>query len=188
VSLRRLLLTVGAAVLGLGAASPVHAAPRAAHRHPPIQSITVSPEGAGTLIRITYAGRLRPHTHVLQSQDPIDALAVTDVDYDGDLDILTTASRGGLRLWRNAGRGRYELAAAAIPRTSNHTGRGVREGRAEIHEEPVQAGDERYDAALPRAPALHSDPCLLSPAPARERSFVVIVPSFSSGRAPPAHA
>jgi hypothetical protein len=173
-----------AALLLVGAASPA----RAAHRHPPIKSITLTPDGSGTLIRITYAGRLRPITRILRSRDPIDALAVADVDNDGDLDILAAAHKGGLRLWRNAGRGRYELAGIPIAATSNRTGRGVRGGRTVLEDHPVQAGDERYDAAMPRAPALASDPCRLPPPAARERSFGAILPSFSPGRAPPSHA
>lgn len=186
--LRRFLLPALTALLVAFTALPARAGTVTCHRHLPIKSITLTPDGSGTVIRITYGGRLRAFTRILRSRDPIDALTVADVDNDGDLDILATAHTSGLRLWRNAGRGRYELAAAAIPRTAKRTGRGVRAGKASIEDVPVQAGDERYDAAMPRAPALASDPCRLAPPPARERSFGAIVPSFSPGRAPPSRA
>jgi hypothetical protein len=171
-----------AALLLVCAASPARAADL--HRHQPV-NITLTPEGSGTLIRITYAGRLHDHTRTIRSPEAIDALALADVDNDGDSDIVAAARTGALRLWRNAGRGRYELAPALLVRNASLASRSVRVGRAGLADDPAQAGDERYDAALPRAPALASDPCLFSTLHARERSFGAIVPSSSSGRAPP---
>jgi hypothetical protein len=183
---QRLFLPILSALLVISVASPTHAWPRAGWQQPPIRSITLTPEGSGSLIRITYSGRLHQHTRVLRSRDPIDALAVADVDNDGDLDILAAGRRGDLRLWRNSGRGKFVLVAAAVS-GGGHFGRGVRAGRGVLDEEPVQAGDERYDAALPRAPAPSSGPRVLPPPPTREGSLGATVPSASPGRAPPAH-
>jgi hypothetical protein len=187
---RRVLFPVLAALLLVCGASPARAVAGAFHRHAPapIRSITLTPEGSGTLIRITYAGRLRNHTRTIRSREAIDALAVVDVDNDGRLDIVAAAHTGALRLWRNAGRGRYELARPLAAGDRTPVTRRVRVGRALLADEPVQAGDERYDAAMPRAPAPASDPCLFSTPPARERTFGAIVPSFSPGRAPPSRA
>jgi hypothetical protein len=130
-------------------------------------------------------GRLHAHTRTILSAEAIDALAIADVDNDGDSDIVAAARTGTLRLWRNAGRGRYELAPALVARNARPATRVVRVGRAGLVDDPVQAGDERYDAALPRAPALACDPCLFSAPHARARSFGAILPSSSPGRAPP---
>ena len=93
-SLRRaLLVALTAWVAGVTAAS---AAPRGFHAHQSrrLSTITFSPFGSGTAIRITYAGRVRPLVRVIESADPIDALMVADVDNDGDLDILASARDG----------------------------------------------------------------------------------------------
>jgi hypothetical protein len=188
VSSRRVLLTGLAALLVLSVAVSAHAAPARGGGRPSIHSITLTPEGSGTLIRLTYVGREHPHTRVLRSREPIDALAVADVDNDGDLDILAAGRQGELRLWRNAGGGRFVLAAAAISRHVDYARRNIRVGNGVFDDQPEQAGDERYDAAMPRAPALASDPGLISAPPTRARSFGAVVPSFSPGRAPPTHA
>jgi hypothetical protein len=171
-----------AALLLVSAAATARAAPLS--RCVPV-SITLTPEGSGTLIRIVYVGRLHAHTRTIRSAEAIDALAIADVDNDGDSDIVAAARTGTLRLWRNAGRGRYELAPALVAPNARPASRGVRVGRCGLVDDPVQAGDERYEAALPRAPALASDPCLFSAPHARARSFRAILPSSSPGRAPP---
>ena len=176
------------AALLLVCAAPARAAASALHRPLAIRSITLTPWGSGTLIRITYAGRLRDHIRTIRSREAIETFAIADVDNDGDPDIVAAARTGALCLWRNAGRGRYELAPPLTARDPNHVRRRVRVGRVRLADEPAQAGDERYDAAMPRAPAPASDPCLISTPHARERSFGAIVPSFSPGRAPPSHA
>lgn len=182
---RRALLAVLTALLLVSAAAPARAADL--HRDRSL-SITLTPEGSGTLIRITYVGRQHAHTRTIRSAEAIDALAIADVDNDGDPDIVAAARTGTLRLWRNAGRGRYELAPALVARNARPATRVVRVGRAGLVDDPVQAGDERYDAALPRAPALASDPCLFCAPHARARSFGAILPSSSPGRAPPSDA
>ena len=100
---RRVLLAGIAALGTVAGASPAEAG----HHHHPISAVTLTPEGAGTVIRVTYGSPERPHTRTLRSRDAIDALAVADVDNDGDLDILAAREGGGLVLWRNAGRGHY---------------------------------------------------------------------------------
>jgi len=184
VSLRRaLLLALTAWVAGVTAAS---AAPLGFHAHQTrLSAITFSPLGSGSAIRITYAGRMRPLVRVIESADPIDALMVADVDNDGDLDILASA-RDGLVLWRNAGNGQFRLATAPLHRLVSAPD--ARIGRCHHGDAPIQAGDDRYDAAMPRAPAVTA----VDPVPARFVVNFVCVPvparQRPSGRAPPLHA
>lgn len=180
---RRALLAALTALCAVAAASPAEAAPRRRH-HPPISAVTLTPEGAGTLIRITYAGRDRPHIHTLRSREAIDAFAVADVDNDGDLDILAAREGGGLVLWRNAGRGRFVLAKAP-----ERHGMGRREtswrGVLETSE-PIQSGDERYSASMPRAPDTAAQ-SVRTPHLVRASSLVLSAASACpQGRAPPA--
>ena len=180
---RRVLLAALAALLAVLGASPASAAPAAHRNHPRISAITLTPEGSGTLIRITYHGATRPHTRILRSHEPIDALAVADVDNDGDLDILAARQGGGLVLWRNAGRGQYVVAMA--PHRDTLTPGGVAMRGVLETDEPMQSGDERCSAALPRAPAAAADP-VETPHVARASSLVLSVfRSCSQGRAPP---
>jgi VCBS repeat protein len=187
VSLRRaLLVALTAWVAGVTAAS---AAPHEFHaRQSPrrLSAITFSPLGSGTAIRLTYAGRARPLVRVIESVDPIDALTMADVDNDGDLDILASARDGQLMLWRNAGNGQFRLAAAPPHRIV--TARAAHIGRCHHVDAPIQAGDDRYDAAMPRAPAVTA----ADPVPARFAVNFVCVPvparQRPSGRAPPLHA
>ena len=179
---RRVLLAALAALFAVLGASPASAAPTPQRRHLPISAITLTPEGTGTLIRITYRGP-RPHTRILRSHEPIDALAVADVDNDGDLDILAARQGGGLVLWRNAGRGRYVVAMA--PHRDSLTPGGVAMRGVLETDEPMQSGDERCSAALPRAPAAAADP-VETPHTARASSLVLSAfCSSAQGRAPP---
>ena len=184
-SLRRaLLVALTAWVAGVTAAS---AAPCGFHAHQSrrLSTITFSPFGSGTAIRITYAGRVRPLVRVIESADPIDALMVADVDNDGDLDILASARDGQLMLWRNAGNGQFRLATAPLHRLVSAPD--ARIGRCHHGDAPIQAGDDRYDAAMPRAPAVTAaDPV---PAPFAVNFVCVPVPARQrpSGRAPPLH-
>jgi hypothetical protein len=179
---RRLLLAIVAAMVVVGASRPAEAVPLRRHSRP-ISHITLTPEGTGTLIRITYAGRARPHTRILRSRDPIDSLAIADVDNDGDLDILGARESGGLVLWRNAGRGRFVLAAAPDRHglTRRETAwRPVLESTA-----PIQSGDERCSAAMARAPGAAADSVEI---PHRARASSLVLSAFcacSQGRAPP---
>jgi VCBS repeat protein len=180
---RQLQLAIAAALVVVGASRPAEAAPLRRH-HRPISHVTLTPDGTGTLIRITYAGRARPHTRILGSHDPIDALAVADVDNDGDLDILAAQQGGDLVLWRNAGRGRFIFAAAAPARRAltrrEPAWRAVLDGN-----EPVQSGDERYSAAMPRASGAAAD-SVETPHVARASSLVLSdFSACSQGRAPP---
>ena len=179
---RRLLLAIVAALVVLGASRPAEAVPLRRH-HRPISHITLTPEGTGTLIRITYAGRARPHTRILRSHDPIDALAIADVDNDGDMDILAAREGGGLVLWRNAGRGRFVFAA--VPARQGLTRRETAWRPVLDASEPMQSGDERYSAAMARAPAAAAD-LVETPHLARASSLVLsVLAACSQGRAPP---
>lgn len=179
---RRLLLALVAAVLVLSGARPATAAPLLRRHHRPISGITLTPLGSGTLIRITYAGHLHPFTRVLRSQAPIDAVAVADVDADGDQDILAVREDGDLVLWRHA-RGRFIFTAAPERRVPAR--RETAFQRVFATNAPVQSGDERYSAALARAPAAAADR-FDTPHVARASSLVLSAfADGSQGRAPP---
>ena len=123
---------------------------------------------------------------VIESIDPIDALAVADVDNDGDLDILASARDGQLVMWRDAGNGQFRLATAPPHRIVSRPV--ARIGRCHHAGAPIQAGDDRYDAALPRAPAVAADGPSAARFAVRFVSVSVPVRQRPSGRAPPAHA
>src|SRR5258708_30507206 len=86
----------------VGVARPTEGAP--GRRHRPISAITLTHEGSGSLIRIIYAGRLHSFTRILRSHEPLDAVAVTDVDDDGDQDIAAVWEVGDLVLCRHGRR------------------------------------------------------------------------------------
>ena len=151
------------------------------HRGRSIDSITLTPDGRGSLISVTFAGRARPR--VLHSPEPISAYALADVDDDGNLDIVTTSGGTQLLIWRNAGRGHFVLAAPSGARASRPVRSGLRPV-TRVDEGPV-AAEDRYDVAMPRAPAAREvDPVVAVPA------FAVSLPAATpsvqwSGRAPP---
>jgi hypothetical protein len=169
----------------LGAPRQTEAAPGRRH-HRPISAITLTPEGAGTLIRVTY-GRVHPYTRILRSQEPIDAVAVTDVDADGDQDIVAVRESGDLVLWRHGGRGRFIVVAAA-PDRAPLTRRRTAFHRIHDTTAPIQSGDERYSAAMARArDALVK--LVETQYVARASSLVLSAPCVCfQGRAPPAIA
>jgi hypothetical protein len=183
--MRRLLL-VGLTAWMVGASAASAATIDRSRHQRRVSAITVTPHGQGTIIRITYAGRWRPVVRVIESPDPIDALAIADVDNDGDLDILASARGGRLVMWRNAGNGHFRLATA--PERRIVSAADGRIGRCHHADAPVQAGDDRYDAAMPRAPAVAAD----APVPAHFAIRFVWAPApirqRPSGRAPPTRA
>src|SRR5262249_62396616 len=103
-----------------------HREHREHRKHQPrrIDRVTLTPDGQGSVISVTFVGR--DHPRLLRSTDPIAAYTVADVDNDGDLDILATSDRSGLLLWRNAGRGRFVLASPATRRSASQPAPGVR--------------------------------------------------------------
>jgi hypothetical protein len=128
---------------------------------------------------------IRRQLRLLQTHHRFAHVAVRDVDNDGDLDILAAPrDGGGVVLWRNAGHGRFKLAVVPPTRHGVHRQRS-RFVRVQRSEDGWQCGDERYDAAMPRAPAAAaaSSSTILGLPPA-----AFVPPSFvprSSGRAPP---
>jgi hypothetical protein len=140
-------------------------------------------------VRIASAGAPDPvpqMVRAIESIDPIDALAVEDVDNDGDLDIIASVHGGELLMWRNAGDGQFRLATTPTSRIVSAPAAHI--GRCHHVEAPIQAGDDRYDAAMPRAPTVAA----AGPVPARFAVRFVCVPipvrQRPSGRAPPVNA
>jgi hypothetical protein len=165
------ILSVAAAAVPAAAAPRAHGTPR----------VTLSAEGDGTLIALQYTPS---HVHFLHAREPLERVALADIDNDGNVDILAAPRDGALMLWRNAGHGRF--ARAALPRGSTRlVARGPRITRFAEPDDGWQWGDDRHDAAMPRAPDAASDapiaavrvttPVYLRPAPFRR----------FSGRAPP---
>lgn len=161
------------------------AAPAAAgsrhHHERRIDSVTIRPEGRGSLLAVTFAGEF--HTRLLRSSDRIQAYAVADVDNDGDLDILAASTRHGLLLWRNSGRGHFELARPPRSRAPALVRSGLR--RFTHPQDGPSAVDDRYDAALPRAPAVSAAAEIQTPAPNSSTFFPFTTTTGTSGRAPP---
>jgi hypothetical protein len=182
--LRRAVLTALAIVLLMCAAVPAQAGPRRhVERH--VARVSVSAEGTGTLIAVTYKTGAREHVRFLHTRTPIERVAVADIDNDGDLDVLATPRDGVLMLWRNAGHGRFRLAT--VPgRTSHLDVRRSRYERLQRSDDGGQWDDDRYEAAMPRGPDfVAAAPVAL----VRSASVVFVRPVSgrrSSGRAPPA--
>jgi hypothetical protein len=146
-----------------------------------IRAITLTREGAGSLISVTFVGHAHPH--VLRSAEPLNAVALADVDHDGLLDIVAASNGQGLRLWRNAGRGHFVLAAPPLHFLRVIRWPGIREVRR-TDERPV-ANDDGGDAAMPRAPAVGA-PATFTPLFRSAQTFPTGVQRTTrSGRAPP---
>jgi len=178
---RRLL--AGTLLLVLAIAIPGVAAAHSRHERR-IHSVTLKPDGAGTLISIRFVDRMRPR--LLRLTERVDAFVVRDVDNDGDLDILAASTTRGLLLWRNAGRGHFVLAAGPSERPARPPQRTIRH-RASEKDGPA-ASDDRYDATAPRGPG----PTQAEPAIPFAPRLVVFhcTPAFHSwyGRSPPSVA
>src|SRR5262245_25333218 len=86
----RMRTTLGAFLVlwtaGLAAAAP-HRHQHASRPERAIKSVTVEHDGLGTLIAIIFNGS-KHRTRFLHAHEPIDRVAVRDVDNDGDLDIV----------------------------------------------------------------------------------------------------
>jgi len=181
---RRFALPVLAVLMIIGSVLPVSAASRRTSRVRHISRVTVHAEGRGSVIAVTYATGPRQHVRFLHSSAAIDRVALKDVDNDGEQDILAALHDGELQLWQNKGYGRFSLAA--VPHDVKVVAeRGPRFVRLKHADEASQWSDERYDATMPRAPAVVSAGLVTAPAlPAPFLAPSVSVPS-SPGRAPP---
>jgi hypothetical protein len=171
-----LLVLLAIAVPGVAAAHPRH--------ERPIHSVTLRPERAGTLIAIRFIDRARPR--LLHLAERVDAFVVRDVDNDGDLDILAASNTRGLLLWRNRGRGHFELAG----RPSKHPSRPPQPtiGHRTANSDDPAASDDRYDATAPRGPGpAHSEPAIRF-APSLILFHSASVARSRQGRSPPAIA
>src|SRR5215831_6408452 len=103
--LRRLVLPVLTALLIFSSVTPALAAGRRTRvRH--IARVSVQAEGRGSVIAVTYASGPRQHVRFLHSNAAIDRVVLTDVDKDGQQDILAALHDGDVQLWRNKGFGR----------------------------------------------------------------------------------
>ena len=168
------ILFVAGAVVPAAAASRRHGLPR----------VTLSAEGRGTLIALDYSRGGAADVHFLHAREALERVALADVDNDGRIDILAAPRDGALMLWRNAGHGRF--ARAAVPRdTDRLVSHGPRIAHTGKMDDGWQWGDDRHDAAMPRAPDAAGDapiaavraspPVYARPVPFRR----------FSGRAPP---
>ena len=174
---RRAALAFLAILFVACAVVPAAAAPR---RHG-VPCVTISAEGPGTLIALHYTAS---HVHFLHARESLERVALADIDNDGQVDILAAPRDGVLMLWRNAGHGRF--ARAALPRqTHRMIARGPRITHVEKLDDGLQWGDERHDAAMPRAPDVKGDVPI---APVRVTTPVYVRPASrcrTRGRAPP---
>jgi hypothetical protein len=154
----------------------------ARHRHERrIHSITLRPDGAGSVISVTFTGRARPR--LLRMPEPVVALALADVDNDGELDILVTSNRQGLLLWRNAGRGHFVLAGLPSRKPLGGTNAGLQ--HLTHSDEGLATPDDRYDAAMPRAPTSEAAHTVAAVLPSTAAFRTATVSARTPGRAPP---
>jgi hypothetical protein len=134
--------------------------------------------GASRLIRVHGVGA----ETTLFAPEPVAAVAVRDVDFDGDLDVLAASTRAGLLVWRNDGQGRFALASPRRERPRPGAGLSA---EPEINQS-LGASDDRQHPSVLRVPACVSS--LLrdhAPPPSRPAGFRG-QQTTPSGRAPPA--
>ena len=160
------------------------AAPAAAAPHHGVPHVTISAEGPGTLIALRYGTGAASHVHFVHTGEALEHVALSDVDNDGDVDILAAPRDGAVMLWRNAGHGRF--ARAPVPRRAQplvpSAPRITRTGETD---DGWQSGDDQHDAAMPRAPDVTGE---IPVAAVRVTTPVYVRPaSFRRfcGRAPP---
>jgi 23S rRNA C2498 (ribose-2'-O)-methylase RlmM len=176
-AMRRATLAFLAILFVTGAALPAAAAP---WRHG-VPRVTITAEGPGTLIALRYDAA---HVHFVHTREALERVALADIDRDGAVDIVAAPRDGALMLWRNAGHGRF--ARVALPRgTLRLIARGPHIKHLQKADDGWQWGDDRHDAAMPRAPDVIGDVPIAS---VRVTTPVYLRPaSFRrfSGRAPP---
>lgn len=177
---RRAALALLAILFVMGTALPASAG----HRRHATPRVTITAEGPGTLIALRYTCGHVEHVRFVHAREPIERVALADLDNDGRLDIVAAPRDGALMVWHNAGNGRF--APVALPhgaqRISPRSPRFSRVGRAD---DGWQWGDDRYDAAMPRAPDVVA---VVPVSLVRVSSFVPVRPVSlhrSFGRAPP---
>jgi hypothetical protein len=149
-----------------------------------IDAVRVADQADGSIVSIKLRGRTRPR--IVRSVERLVAIAIADVDADGELDILAATIRHTLVLWRNAGRGHFVLARlpkardalARVPRVS-------RDKHASAHDEP---GEGSPDTAISHIET-DGDPLVLRSLVLSESfSPVAQYRAAATGRAPPARA
>ena len=183
---RRAALALLAILVIAGAAVPAVAAPhvpRAPRAHG-VPRISFSAEGRGSVIVLHFGTDSAAHLHFLHAGEPLEHVALADLDTDGYVDVLAAPRDGALIIWHNTGHGRF--ARVALPHGSQRiVVRGPRIAHVEKMDDGWQWGDDRHDAALPRAPDVIGGVPI---APVRVTTPLYIRPaSFRrfSGRAPP---
>jgi FG-GAP-like repeat len=142
-------------LLMLAAVVPASAASRRLPRGRHIARVTVAADGRGSVIAVTYRNGARQRVRFLHTTEPVDHIALRDVDNDGQVDILATphADDESLLFWRNEGEGQFRLATLP-PGARPAPTRGPWVALAKRLDQGGLWGDERFDAALPRAPAV----------------------------------
>jgi hypothetical protein len=184
--LRRLVLLVLTSLLIFSSVTSALAAGRRTRvRH--ISRVSVQAEGRGSVIAVTYASGPRQHVRFLHSNSVIDRVVLSRAGKNGQQDILAALHDGDVQIWRNEGLGRFSLAM--LPREIRPVPeRGPRLTLLTQADDAWQWGDERYDAAMPRAPAAAAARAVAAVSLPLRVSIARISTRSSSGRAPPTPA
>src|SRR5215471_19523543 len=141
---RRCVIALMAMIFVAGAAASAAAMPR---RHG-VPHVTLSAEGRGTLIALSYGTGAAAHVHFLHALESLERVALADLDHDGHIDIVAAPRDGVLMFWHNVGHGRF--ARVALPPDAHPlSAHGVRIARVEKLDDGLQWGDDRHDAAMP---------------------------------------